>query len=86
MDCLVEPLDDYKGILMSIPSDIAIPRQQVYRCVAGGFYVLEVYRRGSQIASESLPFSSIYFLLRARSISTAIATVAPTIGLLPIPR
>lgn len=27
-----------------------------------------------------------YFLLIARSIATAIATVAPTIGLLPIPR
>ena len=27
-----------------------------------------------------------YFLLRARSIATAIATDAPTIGLLPIPR
>ena len=27
-----------------------------------------------------------YFLFRARSIATAIATVAPTIGLLPIPR
>ena len=27
-----------------------------------------------------------YFLLRARSIATAIATVAPTIGLLPIPK
>ena len=27
-----------------------------------------------------------YFLFRARSISTAIDTVAPTIGLLPMPR
>ncbi len=27
-----------------------------------------------------------YFLFKARSIATAIATVAPTIGLLPIPR
>ena len=29
---------------------------------------------------------SYYFLLRARSMATAIATVAPTMGLLPIPR
>ena len=27
-----------------------------------------------------------YFLFKARSIATAIATVAPTIGLLPIPK
>ncbi len=27
-----------------------------------------------------------YFLFRAKSIATAIATVAPTIGLLPMPR
>ena len=27
-----------------------------------------------------------YFLFRARSIATAIATEAPTIGLLPMPR
>ena len=31
-------------------------------------------------------YPTIYFLLIAKSIATAIATVAPTIGLLPIPR
>lgn len=30
--------------------------------------------------------TSVYFLFRARSSATAIATVAPTIGLLPIPK
>ena len=30
--------------------------------------------------------TSLYFLLMARSTATAIATVAPTIGLLPMPR
>ena len=30
--------------------------------------------------------SKNYFLFKARSIATAIATVAPTIGLLPMPR
>ncbi len=39
--------------------------------------------------AHSLSYNGIqmdYFLLSARSISTAIETVAPTIGLLPIPR
>jgi len=54
-----------------------------------------LFREGIKIKGDVLstsPFSYaylevvIYFLFRARSISTAIDTVAPTIGLLPIPR
>ena len=33
-----------------------------------------------------MPLGHYYFLFRARSTATAIATDAPTIGLLPIPR
>ena len=36
--------------------------------------------------THSIQSMTLYFLFRARSISTAIDTVAPTIGLLPIPR
>lgn len=45
----------------------------------GGFPI------GNPPSSLSLN-SKNYFLFKARSIATAIATVAPTIGLLPMPR
>ena len=41
---------------------------------------------GGVILCKSSKKEEDYFLLSARSIATAIATEAPTIGLLPIPR